>query len=133
MRLLLDTDAYSALKRGHTEVAALVRRSEEILLSTVVAGELLYGFRCGDRYDSNRTELDEFVASPYVRVVPVTLTTAERFSRVAAGLKARGKPIPTNDMWIAAQAMETGAELVSFDRHYEAVEGLSWRALPARR
>jgi len=47
----------------------------------------------------------------------------------AAALKARGKPIPANDMWIAAQAMETGAELLSFDRHYEWVDGLAWRPL----
>ncbi|MBE3123799.1 MAG: twitching motility protein PilT, partial [Planctomycetes bacterium] len=44
-----------------------------------------------------------------------------------------GKPIPTNDMWIAAQAMETGAELLSFDRRYQWVDGLAWRDLSARR
>ena len=129
MRMLLDTDAYSALKRAHPIVVEIVRRSEELLLSTVVAGELLYGFRCGTRYESNRDELEQFAASPFVTVVPVTLTTADRFSGIAARLKARGKPIPTNDMWIAAQAMETGAELLSFDRHYEWVDGLAWRPL----
>jgi tRNA(fMet)-specific endonuclease VapC len=129
MRVLLDTNAYSALKRADPAVVDLIRRSEEVLLSTVVAGELLYGFRCGSRYEWNRDELDEFVANPFVTVVPVTMATADRFSRVAAGLKARRKPIPTNDIWIAAQAMETGAELVSFDRHYEWVDGLAWRPL----
>jgi tRNA(fMet)-specific endonuclease VapC len=129
MRALLDTDAYSALKRADPAVVDIVRRSEEVLLSTVVAGELLYGFRCGNRYGRNRDELEQFVASPFVTVVPVTMTTADRFSRIAAALKARGKPIPTNDMWIAAQAMETGAELLSFDHHYEWVDGLAWRPL----
>ena len=128
MRVLLDTDAYSALKRGHPGVARLVRQSEEVLLSTVVAGELLYGFRNGNRFERNRSELDEFVASPFVTVVPVTLATADRFGRVATALKQAGRPIPTNDIWIAAQAMETGAELISFDRHYECVDGLAWRA-----
>jgi tRNA(fMet)-specific endonuclease VapC len=132
MRALIDTDAYSALKRADRAVVEIVRRSEEVLLSTVVVGELLYGFRCGDRYERNRDELDEFVASPFVTVVPVTMTTADRFSRIAAGLKARGKPIPTNDMWIAAQAMETGAELLSFDRHYEWVDGIVWHPLAHR-
>jgi tRNA(fMet)-specific endonuclease VapC len=129
MRVLLDTDAYSALKRAHPAVVDIVRRSEDVLLSTVVAGELLYGFRCGNRYEKNRDELDQFAASPFVTVVPVTMATSDRFSRIAAALKARGKPIPTNDMWIAAQAMETGAELLSFDRHYEWVGGLAWRPL----
>jgi tRNA(fMet)-specific endonuclease VapC len=129
VRLLLDTDAYSALKRGHAVVADLVRRSDEVLISTVVAGELLHGFRCGSRFERNRQDLDEFIACPFVTVVPVTLVTADRFSRVAAGLRKRGTPIPTNDIWVAAQAMETGAELLSFDRHYEAVDGLAWRRL----
>jgi tRNA(fMet)-specific endonuclease VapC len=129
MRTLLDTDAYSALKRANPVVVDLVRRSEEVLLSTVVAGELLYGFRRGNQYERNRDELDQFVASPFVTLVPVTMATADRFGRVAAALRARGKPIPTNDMWIAAQAMETGAELLSFDRHYEWVDGLAWRSL----
>jgi tRNA(fMet)-specific endonuclease VapC len=132
MKILLDTDAYSALKRGHPGVAGLVRQSQEVLLSTVVAGELLYGFRSGNRLERNRSELDAFAASPFVTVVPVTLATAERFGRIAAALKKGGRPIPTNDIWIAAQAMETGAELISFDRHYESVDGLAWRVPEAR-
>jgi tRNA(fMet)-specific endonuclease VapC len=129
VRLLLDTDAYSALKRGHTVAADLVRRSDEVLLSTVVAGELLHGFRCGSRFERDRQDLDEFIASPFVKVIPVTMATADRFSRVAAALRVRGRPIPTNDIWVAAHAMETGAELLTFDRHYEAVDGLAWRRL----
>lgn len=127
MRILLDTDAYSALKRGHAATADIVRRSDEVLFSAVVAGELLYGFRCGSREERNRRELEAFLDNPFVKTVPVTLTTAERFGRVAARLRANGTPIPVNDIWVAAQAMETGAELISFDRHYAAVEGLAWR------
>jgi tRNA(fMet)-specific endonuclease VapC len=125
VRILLDTNAYSELKRGHEGVARLVRGSDEVLLSTVVAGELLYGFRNGTRFANNRRDLDAFLASPYVTLVPVSMATADRFSRIVLGLKAKGKPIPTNDIWIAAQAMETGAELVSFDRHFDAVDGLA--------
>lgn len=128
MRALLDTNAYSALKRGHDGVAALVRRSDEVLFSTVVAGELLYGFRNGTRFARNRRDLDAFLASPFVTLVPVSLTTADRFSRIVIGLRAKGKPIPTNDIWIAAQAMETGAELVSLDHHFEWVDGLALAA-----
>jgi tRNA(fMet)-specific endonuclease VapC len=131
MRVLLDTNAYSALKRGHPEVARLVRHSQEVLLSSVVAGELLYGFRCGSRFERNLDELDEFAANAFVRVVPVTMTTADRFARIAAALRAKGKPIPTNDIWIAAQAMESGADLLSFDEHFSAIDGLAWRPLQA--
>lgn len=128
MRVLLDTNAYSALMRGHREVAALVRRSEGVLLSSVVVGELLYGFRHGSRFEENAARLEAFLANPYVTAVPVTLDTADRFGRIAALLRRRGEPIPTNDIWIAAQAMETGADLVSADTHFGAVEALAWVA-----
>ena len=126
MRILLDTSAYSAMVQGHDDVCALVRMSERVLLSMVVVGELLAGFRGGSRFESNLRDLDEFLGSPYVKDVRVTRTTADRFSRIWAGLRAKRKPIPTNDIWIAAHAMETGADLVSFDRHFEEVEGLAW-------
>jgi tRNA(fMet)-specific endonuclease VapC len=131
MRVLLDTNAYSALKRGHPDVVRLVRHSQEVLLSTVVAGELLYGFRCGSRFERNLQEFEEFANNAFVRVVPVTLTTADRFARVAAALRAKGRPIPTNDIWIAAQTMETGAELLSFDEHFSGIDGLAWHPLLA--
>jgi tRNA(fMet)-specific endonuclease VapC len=129
MRILLDTNAYSALLRGHDEVADRVRRAEQVVFSTVVAGELLLGFRLGSRLKKNMAELDAFLENPYVSLVPVTLTTADRFARIAAALRAKGRPIPTNDIWIAAHAMEAGAELLSFDAHFEAIDGLAWVAL----
>lgn len=126
MRILLDTNAYSAMVQGNEKVCALVRMSERVLLSTVVEGELLAGFRGGSRFEQNRQALAEFLESPYVRSVAVTRTTADRFSRIWAFLRAKARPIPTNDVWIAAHAMETGADLLSFDRHFEAVDGLAW-------
>ncbi len=112
--------------RGHREVAALVRRAEGVLLSSVVAGELLYGFRNGSRFEENAARLAAFLDSPAVIGVPVSFTTADRFGRIAAALRRRGAPIPSNDIWIAAQAMETGADLLSSDTHFGAVEGLAW-------
>lgn len=126
---LLDTDAYSHLRRGHRQLAGLFRSSTRIFFSTVVAGELLYGFRRGDRFEQNVEQLGSFLRSPLVEVVPVSMTTSDRYSRIAAALRAKGKPIPTNDIWIAAHAMETGSELLSFDRHYEQVDGLVWTRL----
>ena len=129
MRILLDTNAYSALLRGHDDVADRVRRAERVVLSTVVAGELLLGFRLGTRLKKNMAEFEAFLENPYVSLVPVTLTTADRFARIAAALRAKGRPIPTNDIWIAAHAMEAGAELLSFDAHFGAIDGLPWVAL----
>jgi len=97
-----------------------------VVLSTIVVGELLFGFRAGGRMRKNLGELEAFLDNPYVTLVPVTHTTADRFGRIAAALRAKGRPIPTNDTWIAAHTMETGAELLSFDQHFDAVDGLAW-------
>ncbi|MDB4961414.1 MAG: PilT domain protein [Myxococcales bacterium] len=129
MKRLLDTNAYVALKRGHVDVAALVRGSVEITFSMVVIGELLFGFRNGTQVEHNTAELELLLASPRVTVLPVTRTTADRFGRIAAMLRKAGTPIPSNDLWIAAHAFESGAELLSFDGHFEAVPGLVWTHL----
>jgi len=125
VKRLLDTNAYVALLEGNAEVASLVRSAERLVFSMVVAGELLFGFRNGNRYEKNLTLLDEFLNEPWVELQPVTRTTADRFGRIAAALCKAGTPIPTNDIWIAAHAFETGAELISFDRHFENVRGLA--------
>ena len=126
MRLLLDTNAYSDLAKGHRALADRVRWAEAVLLSSVVAGELLGGFRRGSRFAENLAHLERFLNQPRVHLLPVTWTTADRYSRIYAALRRRGRPIPTNDMWIAAHAMETGAELISSDSHFQLVEGLAW-------
>ncbi len=119
MRVLLDSSAYSLLMRGHQQVAELVRRAEELRFSAIVVGELLCGFRQGSRFEQNAAELRSLHASPYSSFVEVSSVTADRYSRIAASLRAKGRPIPTNDVWIAAHTLETGADLVSVDRHFE--------------
>lgn len=126
VRRLIDTNVYSALKRGRREVVELIRESSQLLLSAVVVGELMSGFRTGSRQSENLHDFKEFIASPYVEFLPITMTTAERFGRVSAALRTAGTPIPTNDVWIAAHALETGAELISYDQHFSLVGGLAW-------
>src|SRR6266516_3433986 len=103
MKRMLDTNAYVALKRGHGGIARRVRTSEQLVFSIVVLGELLFGFRNGNRYERNVDELEQFLSHPAVGVHPVTRATADRFGRVAAELRRAGTPVPTNDIWIAAQ------------------------------
>jgi tRNA(fMet)-specific endonuclease VapC len=126
MKLLLDTNAYVAMMKGHAGVAGKVRRAEQIFMSAIVAGELVFGFRNGSRYDKNMGELDRFLENRFVEFLPVSYTTADRFGRIAASLRRKGTPMPSNDIWIAAHAIESGAELLSFDRHFENIEGLVW-------
>lgn len=117
-RLTLDTSAYSAFKRGHAGVVARLRRAEEILLPSIVLGELLGGFEAGQPSRRNREELARFRGSPRVRLVAIGEATAERYAAIYASLRSRGQPIPTNDLWIAASAMEHGTELVTLDRDF---------------
>lgn len=126
MKVLLDTNAYVALRRGDEAVAALVRGAEKVVLSAIVTGELLHGFRNGTRAEDNARDLAQFLEQPEVLFLPVGWDTADRFGRIATSLRKQGTPIPTNDVWIAAHAMETGADLISFDRHFEHVHGLAW-------
>ena len=126
MKLLLDTSAYVALMHGDPGVSARVRRAEGLFLSAIVAGELIFGFRNGSRFDQNLSELEDFLSNPYVEFLPVSLTTSDRFGRIAAALRRKGAPIPTTDIWIAAHAIESGAELLSSDRHFDCIDGLFW-------
>ena len=117
-RLTLDTSAYSAFKRNHADVVQHLRRAQEILVPTIVLGELLAGFEAGRRARRNRDELRLFLETPKVRLVSITAETAERYAVIYASLRASGQPIPTNDLWIAASTMEHGTELVTLDRDF---------------
>jgi tRNA(fMet)-specific endonuclease VapC len=131
-RVLLDTNAYVAFKRGEAEIVELLRLPDEIVLSTVVLGELLAGFAAGQREARNRQELAQFLASPRVVVVPVDETTASCYASVFALLRRKGRPIPVNDLWIAATALQHGLLLVTFDEHFQAIEGLMTATTPSQ-
>jgi predicted nucleic acid-binding protein len=120
----LDTNAYAAFKRGEAEVLAVLRAAPDILISTIVLGELLAGFAAGSREARNRQELAQFIATPRVRVAPVSEVTADNYALTYAQLRRKGKPVPTNDLWIAASALEHGAALLTFDAHFAAIDGL---------
>jgi tRNA(fMet)-specific endonuclease VapC len=124
MNVLLDTNAYTGLLKGEPRVAATVRAAEGVLMSPIVIGELLFGYRNGSRYAANLAELERFLANPYVDSPAINRHTGDYFCLIAAQLKRCGTPIPQNDVWIAAHAMETGAALVSFDVHFTRVENL---------
>lgn len=91
----------------------------------------MFGFRRGSRFEKNMAELNRFLEHPVVEIINLTEITSDRYARIAARLKEQGTPIPSNDIWIAAQTMETGAELVTFDHHFEKVNGLVYRIFEA--
>ncbi len=124
LKLLLDTNAYVALRNGNSEVIGIVREAESLVLSVVVVGELLFGFRHGSRFRHNAASLEDFIDQPQVSLKDVTYSTANHFGVISASLRKRGTPIPTNDVWIASHVLETGSELLTFDKHFEEVENL---------
>lgn len=121
---MVDTNAYTALMLGEAEVVEAMAHAESLLLNSVVLGELLAGFAAGSRQSKNRAELAKFMDSPRVDVVSVTAHTADSYALVYAGLRRKGQPIPTNDLWIAASALEHGAALLTRDAHFSKIDGL---------
>lgn len=124
MKILLDTSAYVAFKQNRDEVVGIILKAETILFSPIVLGELMFGFRNGKKFKENMDDLDKFLRHEVVKLITIAEITADHHSRIANQLKLQGNPIPTNDIWIAAQTMEHGAELITSDRHFEKINGL---------
>ena len=127
MNVLLDTSAYSALRRGYQPVVDVLRRSETVAVSAVVLGELYSGFRAGNRWAENTAQLAQFLSKPSVRVLDVTEETALRYAEVDVYLRKKGRPIPRNDVWIAAVALEHGLQLLTLDVHFREIPLLPTR------
>lgn len=122
--LVLDTSAYAHLRRNHSEIIDWLAATDVIFLPVVVFGELLGGFRAGSRYDANRRDLAEFLDEPFVELAPATASVADQYGELFAQLRSAGTPIPANDIWIAATALDCGGHLVTFDRDFEHVDDL---------
>jgi tRNA(fMet)-specific endonuclease VapC len=121
VNVLLDTSAYSQMRRGHQAILDVVRRSETIALSAIVLGELHSGFRAGNRCAENTANLAQFLSKPSVRVLNVTEETSLRYAEIDVYLRKRGRPIPSNDVWIAAVALEHGLHLITLDAHFREI------------
>ena len=123
-KILLDTNAYVRFLRGDERVLGYLAQADTVFMSVFVLGELLTGFRAGGKEKDNRRVLERFLLKSSVTVLDGTIDTADLFGLVMASLKKSGTPIPINDVWIAAHALETGSVLVTFDEHFTAVPGL---------
>lgn len=123
-KILLDTNAYTRFLAGEDMVIDEIATADVILFSVIVFGELSAGFKHGSKEKENRKNLEIFLAKPAVEVVNVSQETAEIYGQIYAALKIAGTPVPANDIWIAAQAIETGAKLISFDTHFLMIPGI---------
>ena len=123
-RSRLATHGYGRFVGGDEEVTGVLGEAETVYLSAIVVGELFAGFRGGSKFRENRIQLSRFLQKPTVRELEVTTETAEVFGQVKDTLKRAGTPLPMNDVWIAAQAIETGSVIVTYDEHFNKVPGL---------
>jgi len=123
-KIFIDTNIYSNAMKGDEASIKIIRMYEEILISPVVIGELLAGFRRGKLEDKNRLQLKDFLSRNRVVPVSISLDTSEFYSFILNELKKQGTPIPINDIWIAASVMEHGAGIVTYDSHFNNIKGL---------
>jgi tRNA(fMet)-specific endonuclease VapC len=123
-RIAIDTNIYTSFKANDESVVEAFRNSDFIGVDITVIAELFSGFSLGGKEKKNRQELEAFLNSPRVEMLLHDLETAEYYALIVRRLKAKGRPIPTNDIWTAANAMKHGLALYSFDDHFGEIEGL---------
>lgn len=120
-RYCLDTVAYSYFARGEPRITALLDSAEWVGISVIALGELFAGFEGGKLRLKNLAELNEFLSAPVVEVLPVDRRTAELFGALVADLRRRGRPLPSNDIWIAAASLRHSAPLLTWDAHFREI------------
>ena len=119
MKLALDTNAYSSLQLGNvTALKNIVDQAEEIILPFIVDAELRAGFHKGHKKDDNYAKLQKFENLDRVLLVWANNFTSELYARIWSDLTKVGKPIPTNDVWIAAVCVQYQLTLATKDNHF---------------
>ncbi|HVA10679.1 MAG TPA: type II toxin-antitoxin system VapC family toxin [Candidatus Dormibacteraeota bacterium] len=124
MSFTLDTSAYSAFNRGDKRLKKWFHPDNEIIVPTIVIGELRAGFAAGSKRKENEDLLQKFLDSPNVNVVTITDTATEIYAEIYLGLRKKGKPIGTNDMWIASMALEKDNVLLTLDDGFSEIPDL---------
>jgi len=122
--ILLDTNAYTGLVKGDIKVYEYITQADIVYMSTVMLGELYAGFQGGSKQDWNCKILCEFIEKITVKIIDVTHDTAKIFGTIKNELRQKAKMIPINDIWIAAHAIETDSNLLTYDKHFKSISNL---------
>lgn len=120
---LVDTNIVIALFNGDANVLQKLREAKATFISTIAIGELYFGAYKSLRVDENVRRIDEFAAANIILVCDKE--TARLYGATKNALKIKGKPIPENDIWIAATCLQYGLTLVSRDAHFKEIAGLT--------
>ncbi len=118
LRLALDANRYVDFCKGVDAAVEPLRRAAEIILPFVVLAELRAGFRWGGRSEHNERILARFLQSPRVTVLFADEGTIHCYAELFAELRQAGRPIPTNDLWIAALVVQHDLTLLTRDKHF---------------
>jgi tRNA(fMet)-specific endonuclease VapC len=125
MRIALDTNRYTDLCRGDTSVIETVETAGEVWLPFIVVGELRAGFAVGTQGPRNESVLRRFLLRPRTEILYADEQTTHHYANIYRQLRAQGTPIPTNDMWIAALALQHSLVLCARDAHFDTLPQLA--------
>ena len=123
-RFLLDTNVVIDHIGGFRRIPEIVSQSETMFLSQVAIGEFKASLDDTRRGRRDLEGLNAFLNLSNVVEITLTPATTDLYAKVFRSLREAGRPIPINDIWLAAQALEHGAVLVSRDNHFETVANL---------
>ena len=123
-KVLIDTSTYSQAFSGNAWAEGILKQADELYLCPIVAGELFSGFKKGSIQSENLKIFNTFISTPRISIIKISIETSEFYSVILEQLRKNGTPIPTNDIWIAASAMEYGAHLATLDKHFQYIAGL---------
>lgn len=121
--MILDTNAFSALAEGEPALSAVLSKASGVSVPVIVLGEYRFGISQSRRRAQYEHWLTEYL--PTFRVLDVDEQTAVPYGDIRADLKRAGTPIPANDVWIAALCRQHSLPVLSRDRHFDAVPGLT--------
>lgn len=120
--MILDTNALSAAADGAPNAVEILNRSERIAVPVIVIGEYRFGILQSRQRQAYEKWLADWLAA--VDVLPIDQETAQHYADIALELKKIGRPVPTNDLWIAALCRQYSLPLMSRDKHFDAVRGI---------
>ena len=120
--MILDTNAVSALLSGDRSLARILQPADRHHLPVIVIGEYRYGLQRSRHRQTLRTFLETLVCESLV--LRVDEATTVHYAAVRNELRERGRPIPENDVWIAALARQHDQPIVSHDEHFDGIAGI---------
>ena len=121
-RYLLDTNIVVALFNGDPDIATRLEAVPEVFLPLITLGELHFGAAKSGRPEANAARIDDFAAT--CTSVGLDEATTQHYGALKAELRRRGRPIPENDIWIAASALRHRMIVVTRDQHFDHIENL---------